>query len=316
MKQNVLLTLIVICGLVVTTSCSSVKGIFGKSSSQETKQAGKIDNVQKAQKRNADAKMDNVAVLASGTGYALDKVENGELAVDIAKDLNKRVESLAGKPDLDAEKEMWKLIDNLTSSNATLRAQGIKGLEKKDLEIKLVQEETRTLLTAKDLEIDKYMRLSKDNALLADTRKAELSEYQGFWGLSAVGKGLWQFVSTLAWWLLGGSVVFFILRFASMSNPIAASIFGVLEHMVSWVINTIAVIFPKALNMAGTVSKDLYNSSQALLKKIIDSLQNLKDLQTKLGHDITLKELFVELDKSMDANEKEVISKIKKELGY
>lgn len=300
----------------MTTSCSSVKGIFGKSSSEETKQSDKIDNVQKAQKRNADAKMDNVAVLASGTGYALDKVENGELAVDIAKDINKRVESLAGKPDLDAEKEMWKLIDNLTSSNATLRAQGIKGLEKKDKEIKLVQEETRALLSAKDLEINKYMKLSKDNALLADTRKAELSEYQGFWGLSAVGKGLWQFISTITWWLIGGSILFIILRFASMSSPIAASIFSIVERIASWGINLITTLAPKALEKAGAISKTAYDNMSLVLRKIVDNIQNIKQLESKTGQPITLKELLNELDKSMDMKDKEIVTKIKKDLGY
>lgn len=300
----------------MTTSCSSVKGIFGKSSSEETKQSDKIDNVQKAQKRNADAKMDNVAVLASGTGYALDKVENGELAVDIAKDINKRVESLAGKPDLDAEKEMWKLIDNLTSSNATLRAQGVKGLEKKDKEIKLVQEETRALLSAKDLEINKYMKLSKDNALLADTRKAELSEYQGFWGLSAVGKGLWQFISTVTWWLIGGSILFIILRFASMSSPIAASIFSIVERIASWGINLITTLAPKALEKAGAISKTAYDNMSLVLRKIVDNIQNIKQLEAKTGQPITLKELLNELDKSMDMKDKEIVTKIKKDLGY
>jgi hypothetical protein len=53
-----------------------------------------------------------------------------------------------------------------------------------------------------------------------------------------------------------------------------------------------------------------------LLTKIIDNIQSIKDLQTKLGRDITVKELLVELDKSLDTNEKAMIDKIKITLGY
>ena len=315
MKTKLVLPLLLI-PLIFVTSCSTIKGIFGKNASKEDKQAGKIEAVQKAQNQNNSSKMEQVAVLASGTDYALNKVTNKEPAIDVAQDINHRVQSLAGQPDLDAQKEMWKTVDNLTSSNATLRAQGVKDLDKKDKEIKILQDETKILLAAKDVEIDKYMKLSAATAMKADTLQVELNDYQGWFGLKAVGKGLWQFVKSMTWFLLGGSIIFIVLRFASMSNPIAASIFSVFEHMVSWVINTISVLFPKAINMAGHVSQDVYKSSQLLLKKIVDSLQNLKELQTRLGHDVTLKELFVELDKSMDASEKEAVAKVKKELGY
>ena len=135
-------------------------------------------------------------------------------------------------------------------------------------------------------------------------------------GLKAVAKGLFQFIKTSAWFLVGGSVIFIILRFASMANPVAASIFGVLENIASWGIHVISTLFPKALSLAGTVSKNVYNDSQVLLKKIVDNIQNLKQLQTKLGHNLTLEELFTELSASLSPSEKTVVDNLKKELGY
>ena len=129
-------------------------------------------------------------------------------------------------------------------------------------------------------------------------------------------KGLFQFIKTSAWFLVGGSVIFIILRFASMANPVAASIFGVLENIASWGIHVISTLFPKALSLAGTVSKNVYNDSQVLLKKIVDNIQNLKQLQTKLGHNLTLEELFTELSASLSPSEKTVVDNLKKELGY
>lgn len=300
----------------ITTSCSSIKGIFGKSSSSEAKESDKIERVEKDQNRNLSDKMDQVAILASGTGYALQKVTNKEPAVTVAYDINTRVESLAGKPNLDAEKEMWRTVDQLMSEVKSEREKGERALVRKDREISDLQDETRVLIANKDAAISKYMKLASDTALIADTRKSQLDEYTKWFGLGAITKGFGQLIRTSMWVIIGIVVIFLILRLASTANPIAASLFGIFEHAVSWVINTIAVLFPKALSIAGHVTKDAFDASQTLLKKIVDNLQNLKNIQSKLGHDMTLKELFVELDKAMDSGEKEVISKIKKELGY
>lgn len=316
MKQKLLLVIVVISTLVTTTSCSSVKGIFGKSSSDEAKQSGKIEKVEKEQNRNLAGKMDQVAILASGTGYALQKVTNKEPAVTVAYDINTRVESLAGKPDLDAEKEMWKTVDQLMSQIKTEREKGEKALLKKDKEISELQDETKLLLASKDEAVSKYMKMSQDAAMLADTRKAELDDYKGWFGLKAVGKGLWQFVRTVTWWLIGGSVLFIILRFASMINPIAASVFSIVERIASWGINIITTLAPKALEKAGAISKIAYDNMSLVLRKIVDNIQNIKQLEAKTGQPITLKELLNELDKSMDVKDKEIVTKIKKDLGY
>lgn len=312
----ILWSAIFVVGIATLTSCSSVKGVFGKSSEKEAKQSEKIGRVERDINKNTETKIDQIATLASGTDYALNKVTIREPSVMVATDINKRVMSLSGKPDFNSEKEMWKMVDDLISENSALRINGMKQLQKKDAEIKAIQNESKTLASIKDDEISAYMQLSKNSAMLADTRKMELEEYKGWFGLKAVGKGALQFVTSMAWILGGLGILFMILRFASASSPIAAAVFSIFEQMVSWVIRTVNVVFPKALAFAGHVTKESYNQLSGLFKKVVDNLQNLKDMQSKLGHDITLKELFVELDKSMDVKEKEMVDKIKKELGY
>lgn len=315
MKKTLVLPILLVL-LLTTTSCENLKGVFGKSSTKENKQATKVEDVQKAQVKNDKTKMDNVAILASGTDYALNKVTNKEPSVEVAQDINKRVVSLAGKPDLKAEKEMWETIDNLTSSNVQLRLKGVRELEKKDLEINRLQVESKLLNEAKDAEITKYMKLAEVTARNADTTKAALDEYKGWFGLKAVFLGMKQFFFTSMWILLGIAIVFVILRFAASANPVAASIFGIFEQVVAWIINTISVMFPKALHFAGTVSKEAYDQTSKLLKKLVDNIQSIKEIEKKTGKDITLKEVLVELDKSMNDDEKDLIKKIKKELGY
>lgn len=312
-KFVLFLTLVLV---IFVTSCATAKKIFGKNASKEEKQYKKITDIEKLQSKNNADKMDKIAVLASGVNHALNKVTNREPAVDVAQDINKRVESLAGKPPLEAEIEMWEMIDNLTTENKLLKKKGVEDLKKQDGEIQQIQSKANQLINLKNSEIDVYKELASSTAMKADSLQTELNDYEGWFGLKAVGKGLWRFIKSMTWFLVGGSVLFIILRFAAMSNPIAASVFEIFERVVSWLINTIAVVFPKALRLSGTVSNKTYNVARSILKKIIDNLQSLKNVQSKSGTDITLKELFVELDRVMDDAEKDEVEKIKKELGY
>ena len=101
-----------------------------------------------------------------------------------------------------------------------------------------------------------------------------------------------------------------------MSNPICGAIFSIFEQIAAWCINVVKIIFPKALHFAGTVSTEAYNVSHNLLEKIVDNLQNLKQIEKSTGKPITLRELLDELDKTMDTSDKELISKIKTDFGY
>ena len=311
-----LLTIVVISTLVITTSCSSVKGIFGKSSSDEAKQSDKIEKVEKAQGRNLSDKLDQVAILASGTGYALQKVTNKEPAVAVAYDINTRVESLAGKPDLDAEKEMWKTVDQLMSQIKTEREKGEKALSKKDKEISELQNETKVLLADKDAAISKYMKMSQDAAMLADTRKAELDDYKGWFGLKAVGKGLWQFVTSMAWILGGLALLYFLLRAFASTNPAVGAIFAIVEQIAAGVIHIIQGLAPRAAQFASFIPKKHFDGYKQTLDKLVDTMELLKDNQKRSGKQYTLDEILQELSKSMNDEDKARVDEVRKNIGW
>lgn len=306
-----LFSLFLIASLTLT-GCSTIKGIFSKNATKEAKQANKIQLVEDKQTANLRAEMNQVGVLASGTDYALNKITNKEPPVAIAQDINKRVLSLAGTPNIEAEKEMWKIVDTLLID----KLQGITLLAKKDSEIDALQRKDKQLQTEWVREIDKYKSLAADTALKADALQQSMDKMNSWFGLGAIFYGLKRLIVSIAWILGIGSVIFLILRFASASNPIAASLFSVFSRIGSWVINTIEVIVPKALEKSGQVSKKIYDEMALVLKKIVDNIQSIKVIEQKTGKDITLKEVLVELDKSMDQAEKDIVNKIKKELGY
>lgn len=317
MKRNLLLTIVFVCGLVaITTSCSSVKGIFGKSSVDEAKQSGKIEKVEKEQNKNLANKMDQVSILASGTGYALQKVTNKEPAVLVAYDINTRVESLAGKPNLDAEKEMWKTVDQLMSQVKTEREKGEKALLKKDREISELQDETKLLIANKDEAISKYMKMSQDAAMLADTRKAELDDYKGWFGLKAVGKGLWQFVSSMAWILGGLALLYFLLRAFAATNPAVGAIFAIVEQLAAGVIYVIQGLAPRAAQFASFIPKKHFDGYKQTLDKLVDTMELLKDNQKRSGKQYTLDEILQELSKSMNDDDKSRVDEVRKTIGW
>ncbi len=316
MKKSNVIVIVCVSLIILMTSCATVNKIFGKSSSAENKAKAKVENVEKDQVENERKKMEQIAVLASGTDYALNKVTNKEPAVDAAQSLNHRVISLAGKPNLDAEKEMWRIVDQLTSQLVNEKALGEKALLKKDKEIINLQEESKSLAIAKDKEIQKYMKIASDTAGLADARAVELDEYKGWFGLKAVGKGLWQFIKSSAWFLGIGTVLFLVLRFASATNPVASAIFNVFSMIGGYFIKGIKVLIPRAVEFSGNIATSAYNAYETLLTKIIDSIESIKAIQKATGRDITLKEVLLELDKTMDTAEKAIVDKLRKDLGY
>lgn len=302
--------------IAITTSCSSVKGIFGKSSADEAKQSGKIEKVEKNQNKNLANKMDQVSILASGTGYALQKVTNKEPAVLVAYDINTRVESLAGKPNLDAEKEMWKAVDQLMSQVKTEREKGEKALLKKDREISELQDETKLLIADKDAAISKYMKMSQDSAMLADTRKVELDDYKGWFGLKAVGKGLWQFVSSMAWILGGLALLYFLLRSFAATNPVVGAIFAIVEQLAAGVIYIIQGLAPRAAQFASFIPKKHFDGYKQTLDKLVDTMELLKDNQKRSGKQYTLDEILQELSKSMNDDDKSRVDEVRKTIGW
>ncbi len=307
------LLLLILVLMFSSTGCNTFKGTFGRSSKQEAKQADKIETLVQKQTANQNYSLNQIASLSYGVGYSLDKLTNDvPKEIGIAKDLNGRILTLSGMPSLEDIKEMEKIVDTLRIDVVA----GQKLLSKKDKEIEKLQDEKQTLEQQKNEAIKKYMQIAQSTAIQNDTNKAALDEYKSWFGLKAVFLGFKQFFTTSMWILIVIAIVFIVLRFASQVSPIASSVFGIFEQIVAGGVKTVEWLFPKAINFAGHVTKESYNQVSSLLKKLVDNIQSIKEIEKRTGHDITLKEVLIELDKSMDDKEKEFINKIKKELGY
>ena len=324
--KKLILPIVLGLSLIVLTSCA----IFtnkGKASKAEEKSRARIVNVEGQIKANTAEKLDVIAGLAYGTDYALSKVNEPPREVLVARDINQRVVSLAGSPSVEKMKEMQETIDKLTSILAIERDAGKKTLSEKDAEISLLQNETKLLSAAKESEtkllsaakeseIRKYMITAQEAAANADAYKSALDDYQGWFGLKAVFKGLWQFIKSSMWILGIGSILFIVLRIASMSNPIAASIFSIFTTMASWVINVIKVIVPKAVEAAGHVTNNAFNAYKSTLWKIVDGIQVIKDRATAAGTKPDLNLVLDEVAKTMNSDEKQIVDEIKKALNW
>jgi len=306
------LSIIIFAGCSIFTN----KGAAAKA---EEKGRAKIVNVDSRIASNSIAKIDQISVLAYGTDYALSKVDDPAREVVVARDMNQRVMSISGNPSIEKIKEMQSTIDKLTSLLSTEREQGKKLLDLRDTQINELQLETRSLMESKELEIKKYMNIAQSAAATADAFKAQMDKMDQWLGLGAIFYGIKKFIFSSMWILGIGSVLFLVLRIASMSNPIAASAFSIFNIIGSWVVNGIGVIFPKALEFAGNTATSVFNAYRGTMAKIIDGIQTIKERQRALGDPnkkFTLDEVMDELAKIMSDDDKKRVAEIKREIGY
>ncbi len=315
--KQVIFGFIVAAMLIILSGCATTEKIFGKKASAEADAKASVVNVETLLGANLKEKLEQVANISYGVGYALGKEANPSQAVEIAKELNSRAASLTGAPTLEEMKKMKQMIDDLTSELATERERGSKALEDKDSEIYGLQLKSKLLVEAKDKEIQKYMKLSQDTALKADAMQSKLDDMNSFFGFGAIWYGLKKFVISMSWIIGIGSIIYLVLRFASMSNPLAASIFSIFDTIMSWCVNMIKVLAPKALEVAGQTATRVANGYRDAMTKMIDNIEALKEMQKRdPSKKFTIDEFLDELSKSLDTTEKAMVDKIKRDIGY
>jgi len=315
MKKGIIAIIAALSMVLLLTSCA-VFTQKGRASKAEEAGRTKINNVDARINSNLADKMDAIASLAYGTDYALSKINEPTREVQVARDINKRVESLAGSPTLDQMKEMQATIDKLTSMLATEREEGKQKLSEKDQTISNLQNETKALVVAKETEIRKYMAVAQEAAAAADAYKVELDKMNRWFGLGAVFYGLKKFIISSMWILGIGGILFIVLRIASAGNPACAAIFSLFSTMASWVIRAVETLFPKAIAFAGHTANNVLNAYKSTLWKIVDNIQVVKDRAAARGEKPNLDEVLDEVAKSMNSDEKAIVEEIKKALHW
>jgi hypothetical protein len=302
--------------LLCSTGCGTISKIIGKNTTKEQTQKAKIVQVDAQLTTNTRSKLTEVSSLSYGVDVALDKEINASTNVKVAKDLNIRVLSLTGTPSIEEMNRMKQMVDDLTSQLRLEKERGAKALASKDKDIQGIQTEEDVLLTVKETEVKKYMDLAAVTASKADASQAQLNQMNRWGGLGAIWYGIKRLIIRLAWVLGIGSMLFIILRVASMSNPIASAIFGIFDQIGSWAVHTIQFLIPKAVSLAGNVSTSLFNSYKSTMVKIVDAVQMAKNNAAISGKTPSVEDVVNQLEKTMSLEEKAIVNDIKKQLNW
>ena len=252
MKKIIYKILLIVAIATSLTGCA-VTGIFGHSSSQIEKQNNRITSVETKISNVQENKIAEVQQLAYGVDFSLSKATNQEPAVKVAQELNSRVENIFGLPVLEQQKAMVEMVSNLISNNVA----GQNELAAKDKELIAIQNEESILVAAKNKEVTKALEMSKQVALANDTKQAELSKYTAYWGLGAVLMGIKSFATHSFWALLIGVIIFIVLRVLSLTNPLAAAVFGIFQSLGASLIHLVESIIPDSISTLEAAKADV-----------------------------------------------------------
>lgn len=301
MKQLILAVL----SIVLLTSCKTSN--FDKV--QKTKETLAETRVEKA--KNDDEKLQVVSTLAAGTDYSLKAVTNPPVQVKTALDYNSRILSIAGNPNVDDLNKMKEITDLLNSELEKEKEKGVKLLKQKDVEILDLQNKQKQIQDKYESQIKGLEAQATQVAKKADSLQVTVDEVNSWMGLGGVMYGMKRFVTIGVTGILIFLVCFMILRFLASTNPIAAAIFSVVEYIVGFVINILKGVAPKALEFSNHIELPTFNRYKNTLDTVVDTLESLKTIQQRSNTQVNLNEVFVELDKNLDSNEKILINELK-----
>lgn len=313
-------TALFVIGLIGCSSLlNSNEGILGKASKKNTEVDTKIRMVENAQAQSNEERLAHIGAWSKGgVEYSLSQIPDTNMTreVIVAKEMNERVEALAGQPDFKEVEAVKEIVKKLLDENAKVIEQGEKALASKDKEIAKLQTQVKALNSQREDEIAVALAQSKANAAIADQYKATLNQMDSWFGLGAIGYGLKKLLISSAWFLGIGGVLFILLRVLSMSNPMAASIFSIFSKMGSWLINTIEFIVPKAAEMAGHTATAVFNAYKSTLTKVVDAIQMAKERAAAAGKEPNINDVLDEVAKSMNTDEKAIVEELKKALNW
>lgn len=276
---------------------------------QKTKDALTETRVEKA--KNNDEKLQVVSTLAAGTDYSLKAVTNPPVQVKTALDYNSRILSIAGNPNVDELNKMKQITDLLNSEIEKEKEKGGKLLKEKDVLIQDLQNKQKEIHDRYEAQIKGLEIQASQVAKKADALQITVDEVNSWMGLGGVMYGLKRFVTIGVTGILIFLVCFMVLRFLAATNPIAGAIFSIVEHIVGMFINILKGLAPKALQFSNHIELPIFNKYKDTLDTVVDTLENLKTIQKRANVQVTLNDVFVELDKNLDSQEKILVGELK-----
>ena len=304
------------------TGCASVMDVF---KSSETKSQDKLDKKTEEMlldkdllSRNNVTKLKQIGTVAKGTQHALDKDTNNLPPINVAKELNDRVISLAGNPDVKDVVRIKKVVDDLISEVESEQKRGKIELSKLDKELQYSQSQRDILQRSYDKKSEEYRKISEKIAEVSDEHEAVVEQMDKWFGLGAVFYGLKKFLISAMWIFAIGSILFLVLRVLSQTNPAAAAVFGIFEIAASGFLRLVKTVLPNSFGHAKFVQTETSEKYRLALDKMIDVLQSLKEQnkvlppESKFGMD----KAFAEFNNKMDESEKKTVSERLISLGW
>ncbi len=115
---------------------------------------------------------------------------------------------------------------------------------------------------------DKNQLAIESQADKAERLQIELNKYKSYWGIGGIVLGVKEFITHSLWWLFGFSVVFFVLRIAAATNPIANLFFGIFQQIAASGIHLIESIVPHSIPIITQAQNDVTTVSNAVIQTV------------------------------------------------
>lgn len=298
---------------ILWAGCSSLqhenKGVIGKEYRKSAAIANNINHLQEKGAALNDARLTSIGAWSYGVDYTLQKETNASAIVAVARELNERISALANQPDYKELQSIQKIIDNLVTNQLN----SDKLLANKDREIVALHQSIRLVEQSKQQQIDKAFQQASQNAALADQLKTTLQDMDSFFGGGAIVYGFKKMIIKLAWFIGGGLLLYFLLRIAAAFNPIAATVFSIIDTIFSIGIKIIQGIAPKAAHVAGLVETRVFNDWKKTLTFVVDAIETMK-AREKAGAAIKMEDLETEMKGSMNESDKARIREVQQSL--
>ena len=235
---------------------------------------------------NGEQRLVMVGALSAGVDASLKKED-----IPSATELNNHIATIAEKP---TPKEIELVIGSLANKEKE------QELEKK---LSALIMEKRKLETNQLHMIDSLSAKNKELERKQKETEEALDDLRGS-PFTMILEGIKTIIKRFVWGVVGFGVVFLVLRILSVSNPLAASIFSVLERAVAWVIDCFTAFFPKMIAYTKT-----FRRREETTDLIIDAIQ-------ELPKNATIADLKQKLNEDLDSDHKDEIASIKRRLGW
>ena len=281
-----------------------------KNAKETAKQEKKLELVNKGLINNSEVATKQASALVTGIEISLNQVTNKTLEVETAQNLAQRVITIVGSPTLAEHEKIKSTVLLLNSSVQSERERGAKLLAERDSVIISLQKQKEELEKKYDAQVEKISENARNTAKNADQNQSKIDQIDGFWGLSAVWYGTKRFVITSLWVIIGGLVIFIVLRLLAASHPAISALFGIFEFIGSLVINAVKVLAPKAAQLASLMPKSDYAKYKNLCLKIVDNIAELKYNTKVADKTYSLQEVLSKFSEDFDQSDKDLVEEL------